>query len=69
MRGPLTAKEKAGLARVIQRRAAADEAYFKWLRGDHSMPRTEWRKLRLRSQRAQRAEELYIAKLMSTRVG
>src|SRR5439155_2239174 len=39
----LTGKEIAGLELVIQQRAAADEAYFTWLRGNHSLPLSEWR--------------------------
>ena len=59
----LTGKEIAGLELVIQQRIAADEAYFAWLRGNHSLPLSEWRKRRADAERARRAEELYVEKL------
>lgn len=62
-RGPLTDREKAGLGRVINRRVAADERYFEFLRGGHSMPLTEWRRRRAVAERARRAEDLFIARL------
>jgi len=56
----LTGKEIAGLELVIQQRIAADETYFAWLRGNHSLPLSEWRKRRTDAERARRAEELYV---------
>ena len=63
----LSGKEIAGLQMVIQQRAAADESYFAWLRGDRGLPLSEWRRHRTRTQRARRAEERYIDKLFKTR--
>ena len=63
----LSGKEIAGLQMVIQERVAADESYFAWLRGDHRLPLTEWRRRRTQTERARRAEELYIDKLFKTR--
>jgi len=63
----LTGKEIAGLELVIQQRAAADDAYFTWLRGNHSLPLSEWRGRRARAERARRAEERYIEKLFTSR--
>jgi len=63
----LTGKEIAGLELVIQERIAADEGYFVWLRGNHSLPLSEWRKRRAQAERARRAEELYIEKLFKSR--
>ena len=63
----LSGKEIAGLQMVIQQRAAADESYFAWLRGDHGLPLSEWRRHRTRTERARRAEERYIDKLFKTR--
>jgi hypothetical protein len=59
----LTGKEIAGLELVIQQRIAADESYFAWLRGNHSLPPSEWRKRRADAERARRAEALYVEKL------
>ncbi|TMG34362.1 MAG: hypothetical protein E6H88_15420 [Chloroflexi bacterium] len=63
----LTGKEIAGLELVIQQRAAADEAYFTWLRGNHSLPLSEWRERRARAERSRRAEQRYIEKLFTSR--
>jgi hypothetical protein len=63
----LTGKEIAGLELVIQQRIAADEGYFAWLRGNHSLPLSEWRKRRAQAEGARRAEELYIEKLFKSR--
>jgi hypothetical protein len=63
----LSGKEIAGLQMVIQQRAAADDSYFTWLRGDHSLPLSEWRRRRTQTERARRAEDLYIDKLFRTR--
>jgi len=63
----LAGKEIAGLELVIQQSVAADEAYFAWLRGNHSLPLSEWRMRRAQAQRARRAEELYLEKLFKAR--
>jgi uncharacterized protein with HEPN domain len=63
----LTGKEIAGLELVIQERAAADESYFVWLRGNHDLPLSEWRKRRAQAERARRAEVLYLEKLFKSR--
>jgi hypothetical protein len=63
----LTGKEIAGLELVIQERAAADEAYFSWLRGNHSLPLSEWRRRRAEAERARRAEDAYVEKLFKSR--
>jgi hypothetical protein len=63
MRGPLTAREKAGLARVIRRRVEADERYYEFLRGGRSMPLAEWRKRRAIAMRARKAEDTFTEKL------
>ena len=63
----LTGKEIAGLEMVVQRRVAADDAYFAWLRGNHSLPPPEWRRRRAEAERARRAEELYVEKLFKSR--
>jgi hypothetical protein len=63
----LNGNEIAGLEMVIQERAAADEAFFAWLRGNHDLPPSEWRTRRAQAQKARRAEELYIDKLFRAR--
>jgi len=63
----LAGKEIASLELVIQETVAADEAYFAWLRGNHSLPLSEWRRRRAQAARARRAEELYIDKLFKSR--
>jgi hypothetical protein len=63
----LSGKEIAGLELVIQQRAAADESFFAWLRGNHSLPLSEWRKRRAQAERARRAEDLYIERLFNSR--
>ena len=63
----LAGKEIAGLELLIQQRAAADEAFFAWLRGNHSLPLSEWRKRRAQARRARRAEDLYLEKLFKSR--
>jgi uncharacterized protein with HEPN domain len=63
----LTGKEIAGLEMVIQQRAAADEAYFAWLRGNHDLPLSEWRKRRAQADRARRAESVYLERLFKSR--
>lgn len=63
----LTGKEIAGLELVIQQRVAADEAYFAWLGGNHSLPLSEWRRRRAQAERARRAEDTYIEKLFKSR--
>ncbi len=65
--GGLTGKDIAGLELVIQERAAAEEAYFAWLRGSHGLARSEWRKRRTQAERARRAEDLYVEKLFRSR--
>ena len=63
----LTGKEIAGLELVIQQRTAADETYFGWLRGNHGLPLTEWRRRRTQAERARRAERLFVEKLFKSR--
>ena len=63
----LAGKEIASLELVIQETVAADEAYFAWLRGNHSLLLSEWRRRRAQAARARRAEELYIDKLFKSR--
>ena len=59
--------EIAGLELAIQRRIAAEEAYFTWLRGNHSLPPAEWAKRRAHAERARSAEDLYVEKLFKSR--
>ncbi|TMC76698.1 MAG: hypothetical protein E6J09_09475 [Chloroflexi bacterium] len=63
----LTGREIAGLGQLIQERVTADEAYFAWLRGNQSLPLSEWRKRRSQVARARRAEELYVERLFKSR--
>jgi hypothetical protein len=63
----LTGKELAGLQLAIQESVTADEAYFAWLRGNHSLPLAEWKKRRANAERARRAEERYIESLFKSR--
>jgi uncharacterized protein with HEPN domain len=63
----LTGKEIAGLELVIQERAAADESYFAWLRGNRDLPLAEWRKRRAQAERARRAEVAYLERLFKAR--
>ncbi|TMF23137.1 MAG: hypothetical protein E6I28_13550 [Chloroflexi bacterium] len=63
----LTGTEIAGLELAIQRRIAAEEAYFTWLRGNHSLPPAEWAKRRAHAERARSAEDLYVEKLFKSR--
>ena len=63
----LTGKELAGLEMVVQQRAAAEQAFFAWLRGSHSLPPAEWRRRRTQVDKARREEDEYIEKLMRAR--
>jgi hypothetical protein len=63
----LTGKELAGLQMAIQERAIAEDEYLTWLRGNHSLPLSEWRQRRSKAERARRAEEQYIEKLFRSR--
>jgi hypothetical protein len=63
----LSGKELAGLKVLIQERANADDEYFSWLRGNHSLPLAEWRRRRSKAERARRAEDEYIDKLFRSR--
>ena len=38
-----------------------------WLRGNHSLPLSEWRERRARAERSRRAEQRYIEKLFTSR--
>jgi hypothetical protein len=63
----LSGKELAGLQMVIQERELADDDYHSWLRGNHSLPLSEWRQRRAKAERARRAEDTYIERLFRAR--
>jgi hypothetical protein len=60
----LTDRERAGLDRVVIRLGRAHAAYAEYLQGGRTVTLAEWRKRRLRFERAERAERLYTEKLL-----
>ena len=65
----LTGNEIAGLEMAIQQRAAADDAFFSWLRRSDDLPLAEWRRRRAQAASARRAEDAYLEKLLKARSG
>jgi hypothetical protein len=63
----LTGREIAELELAIQQRAAADDAYFGWLRSAASLPPAEWRKRRSEAERARGAVDAYVERLFRAR--
>ena len=63
----LTGSEIAGLEMAIQQRAAADDAFFTWLRRSDDLPPAEWRRRRAQAANARRAEDAYLEKLLKAR--
>ena len=63
----LTGKELAGLELAIQQRAAADDAYFGWLKSADDLPVAEWRKRRSQVEAARNAADEYVEKLLRAR--
>lgn len=63
----LSGKELAGLQMLVQERTVADDEFITWVRGNHSLPPGEWRRRRTRVERARRAEDEYIEKLLRSR--
>jgi hypothetical protein len=63
----LTGKELAGLELAIQQRAAADDAYFGWLKSADDLPVAEWKKRQTQVDAARRAAHEYVEKLFKAR--
>jgi hypothetical protein len=63
----LTGKELAGLELAIQQRAAADDAYFGWLKSADDLPVAEWKKRQTQVDAARRAADEYVEKLFKAR--
>jgi hypothetical protein len=52
---------------AIQQRAAADDAFFTWLRRSDDLPLAEWRRRHAQAATARRAEDAYLEKLLKAR--
>src|SRR2546430_8852808 len=57
--------EIAGLEMAIQQRAAADDAFFAWLRRSDDLPPAEWRRRRAQAANARRRSEEHTSELQS----